>query len=134
MSAAFYRSGEWRRLRAAVLARDPVCASRGCGRPAVHVDHVVPRSRGGADTLGNLRGACQSCHNRRSAAGNAPLRAIGCLPDGSPRDPADPWVHHISQHCRFLIFYPHLPDLEMFRQKFADNLHVLRVIHMMVGV
>lgn len=92
MSAAFYRSGEWRRLRAAVLARDPVCASRGCGRPAVHVDHVVPRSRGGADTLGNLRGACASCHNRRSAAGNAPLRAIGCNVDGTPLDPSHPWL------------------------------------------
>ena len=91
MSAAFYRSGEWRRLRKAVLARDPVCASRGCGRPSSHADHIVPRSRGGADTLVNLRGACQSCHNRRSARGNAPLRAVGCLPDGSPRDPADPW-------------------------------------------
>ena len=109
MSAAFYRSGEWRRLRAAVLARDPVCASRGCGRPAVHVDHVVPRSRGGADTLGNLRGACQSCHNRRSAAGNAPLRAIGCLPDGSPRDPADPWYAQdkLSRNGRSMNEYTH---------------------------
>lgn len=91
MSARFYRTAEWRALRAEVLRRDPICASRGCGRPSSHADHIVPRSRGGADTLANLRGACQSCHNRRSASGNAPLRAIGCLPDGTPRDPADPW-------------------------------------------
>jgi len=92
MSSAFYRSPEWRRLRAVVLQRDPVCATRGCGRPSSHVDHIVPRSRGGADTPGNLRGVCVSCHNRRSASGNAPLRAIGFDVNGQPLDPAHPWL------------------------------------------
>lgn len=96
MSAPFYRSAEWRRLRAAVLARDPVCATRGCGRKSTHADHIVPRARGGGDTLDNLRGACASCHNRRSAAGNAPLRAIGCDARGRPLDPADPWAESVE--------------------------------------
>ena len=92
MSAAFYRSGEWRRLRKAVLARDPVCKTRGCGRPSTHCDHIVPRSRGGADTADNCRGLCTSCHNRRSAGGrNGALRAVGCDAQGRPLDPADPW-------------------------------------------
>ena len=92
MSSSYYRSAEWRALRKAVLARDPVCATRGCGRPSSHVDHIVPRSRGGADSTGNCRGLCTSCHNRRSAGGrNGPLRAIGCDADGTPLDPNDPW-------------------------------------------
>lgn len=92
MSDPFYGTAGWRALRAACLQRDPVCASLGCGQPSTHADHIVPRSQGGADSLSNLRGACESCHNRRSASGNAPLRAIGCLPDGTPRDPRHPWL------------------------------------------
>ncbi|OYY40450.1 HNH endonuclease signature motif containing protein [Reyranella sp.] len=92
MSDPFYRSREWKRLRAATLARDPVCITRGCGQPSSHADHVVPRSKGGADSLDNLRGMCGPCHNRRSASGNAAPRAVGCLPDGTPRDPGHPWL------------------------------------------
>lgn len=93
MSSAFYQSKEWRALRTAVLKRDPVCVVRGCGRPATHADHIIPRERGGADSMGNLRGLCQSCHNRRSANGtNAEPRAVGCHPDGTPRDPGHPWA------------------------------------------
>ncbi|MDP2333849.1 MAG: HNH endonuclease [Reyranella sp.] len=92
MSSSYYGKKAWRDLRAAVLRRDPICATRGCGRPSSHADHVVPRSRGGADTLANLRGLCGPCHNRRSASGNAPLRAIGCDASGRPRDPGHPWL------------------------------------------
>lgn len=92
MSSSFYRSAAWRALRKAVLARDPVCKTRGCGRPSTHADHIVPRSRGGADTVDNCRGLCASCHNRRSAGGrNGELRAVGCDAQGRPLDPADPW-------------------------------------------
>lgn len=43
--------------------------------------------------MGNLRGLCQSCHNRRSANGtNAEPRAVGCNADGMPRDPGHPWL------------------------------------------
>lgn len=91
-NGSFYGSGAWKQLRKAVLARDPVCRTPGCGRPSSHADHVVPRSAGGEDVLSNLRGLCQSCHNRRSASGNSPLRSIGCLPDGTPRDPAHPFL------------------------------------------
>ena len=44
-----------------------------CGRPgATTVDHVVPRSLGGTDTLGNLRPAHSRCNTVR---GNAPAPA-----------------------------------------------------------
>lgn len=92
MSDSFYRSKEWRALRAATLRRDPVCKVRGCGRPASHADHIIERERGGADTLDNLRGLCRSCHNRRSARGGGDPRAVGCKADGTPRDPGHPWL------------------------------------------
>lgn len=33
-----------------------------CGNPAQHVDHVIPVSRGGTHSIGNLTGACASCN------------------------------------------------------------------------
>lgn len=92
MSDRFYRSSVWRRLRWATLQRDRYCVVRGCGAVSTVADHIVPRARGGADTLANLRGLCTRCHNRRSASGNSEPRAIGCNADGSPRDPAHPWL------------------------------------------
>lgn len=35
---------------------------RFCGAPAEHVDHAVPRSRGGNNTPENLQGACAACN------------------------------------------------------------------------
>jgi len=37
----------------------------GCG--AFHVDHVIPRSAGGTDDLGNLVPACDACNAAKSA-------------------------------------------------------------------
>lgn len=62
----------WRQLRALVLDRDghrcqlPIDASgQLCGAYATHVDHVLPRSKGGSDHPANLRAACQTCNLRR---------------------------------------------------------------------
>ncbi|MCW5733484.1 MAG: HNH endonuclease [Enhydrobacter sp.] len=92
MSDSFYRTARWKALSAAVIKRDPVCATPGCGRPSTRADHRQPRALGGPDTMENLRGTCESCHNRRSARGNAPLQAIGCHLDGTPRDPGHAWL------------------------------------------
>lgn len=89
MSDPFYRTPAWKRLRAAVLARDPVCRAPGCGLPSVHADHIIPRGRGGADALENLRGLCMSCHTSRR--GTAEPRAKGCHADGTPRDAGHWW-------------------------------------------
>lgn len=91
MSAAFYRSPAWKRMRAACLARDPVCRSPGCGRPSSHADHLVPRAKGGADALPNLQGLCESCHNARTGRGNGELRTKGCDVSGRPLDPGHWW-------------------------------------------
>lgn len=33
-----------------------------CGAPSKHIDHIIPLSRGGDHSLGNLVGACQACN------------------------------------------------------------------------
>jgi 5-methylcytosine-specific restriction protein A len=55
----------WRRKRAIVIARDPVCTI--CHqRPSTDADHIVPRAQGGSDALENLRGACHACHSQKT--------------------------------------------------------------------
>lgn len=70
----------WRVLRAAILTRDeglcqvPGADGQPCLAPAAHVDHVLPRSRGGQDDPGNLRAACRECNMRRGADPMAMVR------------------------------------------------------------
>lgn len=69
---------EWMKLRLVVLKRD-ARRCRYCGENATHVDHVVPHSRGGGDSLDNLVAACRSCNLRKHA--RTPLEA-GMVIDG----------------------------------------------------
>ena len=57
----------WQRLRLLVLARDPVCRHPGCTELSTDADHIVPRSQGGTDSLGNLQGLCHSHHSAKTA-------------------------------------------------------------------
>ncbi len=69
----------WQQIRPKVLARDgyrcrlrydEVCLSpRGHPLPTakLQVDHIVPRSAGGSDSLSNLRAVCGPCNNYRQA-------------------------------------------------------------------
>lgn len=58
--------GQWRKLRNAVIARDPICTD--CGRaPSTDADHKTPRSQGGQDTMENLTGKCHACHSSKTA-------------------------------------------------------------------
>jgi 5-methylcytosine-specific restriction enzyme A len=71
-SDRFYKTVEWQRLRASVLARNPLCVEcERLGRVTVArvVDHIKPfRDR---PDLGlersNLRPLCAACHNRIGA-------------------------------------------------------------------
>jgi len=38
-----------------------------CDAPAAHVDHVIPRSRGGSDDIDNLVPACARCNLSKGA-------------------------------------------------------------------
>ena len=50
--------------RRGVFARDD-WACQYCGAPAENLDHVVPRSRGGAHTWENVVAACRRCNSRK---------------------------------------------------------------------
>ena len=61
----------WEEIRVAVLKRDDFSCTI-CGISAdpnkntvLDVDHIIPRSRGGADTGTNLRTLCMTCHEAR---------------------------------------------------------------------
>jgi 5-methylcytosine-specific restriction endonuclease McrA len=58
------QSPAWMRLRDQKLELNPDCED--CGAPAVQVQHVVPRSQGGAllPSLSGLQSLCVSCHSK----------------------------------------------------------------------
>ena len=71
--------GGWRALRAAVLARDPICKL--CGRaPSTEADHKIPKAQGGQDTMENLQGLCKPCHSRKGVQRDG---GFGRVPQGS---------------------------------------------------
>ena len=88
MSDPFYRTQAWRQLRAECIKLHPTCATAGCGQRSRVADHVIPRSKGGADALHNLRGLCITCHNQRRHGGE-PRAWVAS--DGRPRDPGHWW-------------------------------------------
>lgn len=59
-------NAKWQRVRLKVLERD-TWTCRYCSRPANHVDHVLPKSRGGKDVLDNLVAACRRCNCSKGA-------------------------------------------------------------------
>ena len=65
------KSRQWSHVRLRVLQRDAYeCQiTVGCPNPANAVDHIVPRSRGGDNSLDNLRAACKRCNSRRGDGG-----------------------------------------------------------------
>ncbi len=76
-SYQFVRTGLWWE----VLARDR-WRCRSCGRTAqedgivLHVDHVVPRSKGGPDHADNLQALCHKCNIGKSNRDSTDLRNL----------------------------------------------------------
>lgn len=63
----YYGSVAWKQLRQRVRRRDRGICAR-CGAPdSWKVDHVQPRSEGGADHEWNLRLLCDDCDAKRHA-------------------------------------------------------------------
>jgi 5-methylcytosine-specific restriction endonuclease McrA len=67
-----------------VLARDHwTCCS--CGRSSryegvlLEVDHIVPRSHGGTDVMGNLQTLCRKCNQGKSNRDSTDLRREGSV-------------------------------------------------------
>ena len=89
----YYNSRHWKQLREDALLRDLYrCAVPGCKSMATHVDHIVSRQQGGADTLDNVRCYCAEHDNqvKENALGNrrSSGRAYisGCNAKGIPLD------------------------------------------------
>lgn len=63
----FYHRAAWKKVRALQLQLEPLCREcRKAGKltAASVVDHIIERSKGGADyDLNNLRSVCVNCHN-----------------------------------------------------------------------
>jgi 5-methylcytosine-specific restriction endonuclease McrA len=75
--------------RRAVFVRDHHTCQY-CGAPAENVDHVVPRSRGGAHTWENVVAACRRCNSRKE---NRLPHEVGLRLRSVPRAPHDAvWV------------------------------------------
>lgn len=71
-----YQDPAYRRLRARILRRDPICCI--CHHEdSTEVDHVVPISRGGTDHPDNLQGVCRGCHAVKSGREGAEARRQG---------------------------------------------------------
>lgn len=89
-------STAWKRLRAEVLASEPLCRmckARGLVVPATDVDHI--NNNTGDYTDDNRREAlqslCHECHSRKTAAEMGKSVTWGCDVNGVPLDPAHPW-------------------------------------------
>jgi 5-methylcytosine-specific restriction endonuclease McrA len=55
------RGSEWNELRLRVLRRDAYTCVY-CGREATEADHVIPKDKGGQDTMTNLVASCKTCN------------------------------------------------------------------------
>ena len=57
----------WRRLREQVLARDLyTCQVCKLISDQLEVDHIIPLSKGGDDSMLNLQTLCSICHERKT--------------------------------------------------------------------
>lgn len=82
---------EWDRKRKKIWRRDAgqciPCAKKGRVTPADHVDHIIPRARGGSEDDDNLQCICLDCHKTKTAYEGLnwkPAPAVG--EDGWPED------------------------------------------------
>jgi 5-methylcytosine-specific restriction protein A len=66
------RGRRWMRIRALVLAEEPLCTlyckDVGRTRASTEVDHIIALEDGGTDERANLRGVCDECHKIKHGA------------------------------------------------------------------
>ena len=93
-----YDRRQWPRVRREQLVREPLCRhckEAGILRPAHHVDHIIPISKGGAwYDEDNLQSLCAECHSRKTLKdeGKNPKAYVpGCTADGLPLDKRHHW-------------------------------------------
>jgi len=67
----------WAKLAKMFRRQHPLCADpfgehakEGRIAPGGHVDHIIPKRRGGDDDWNNLQNLCPRCHSRKTATEN----------------------------------------------------------------
>lgn len=91
-------SAAWQRLRASVLADEPLCRmcqARNVIEPATDVDHSDGNP--GNNATDNLVPLCHSCHSIKTARDHGKDVYMGCDTDGMPLDPNHPWAKTCAQ-------------------------------------
>jgi len=88
----------WARLRAEVLAEQPLCVdckAMGYVTPATEVDHIRDSRADYSDdnSRENLAGRCTPCHSRKTAASMGKATSAGCDVRGRPLDANHHWNH-----------------------------------------
>ena len=58
----------WQQLSALAIRRQPFCGNCGTDRDLT-ADHVIPRSKGGRNTLDNVRVLCRKCNASKKDRG-----------------------------------------------------------------
>ncbi|MAO13716.1 HNH endonuclease [Marinobacter sp.] len=89
-------SAAWARLRAEVLANEPLCRhckARGLVTPATEVDHIVDSRDDYSDdnSRENLQSLCTPCHSLKTSLSMGKAVNGGCDARGLPLDPDHPW-------------------------------------------
>lgn len=104
----------WRRLRAAVLADEPLCRmcwQMGRTTAATAVDHI--NNDPTDNRRESLQPLCDSCHSRKTQADMGKRVRVGFDANGEPIDPSHPWAkksratdsrqppapHSFNAHC-----------------------------------
>jgi 5-methylcytosine-specific restriction enzyme A len=85
-------SAAWRKLRANVLAGEPLCrhcAAMGLNVPATEVDHQDNKPAN--NDPANLCPLCKPCHSRKTARDMGGNVRMGCDVHGTPLDHDHPW-------------------------------------------
>lgn len=63
---------EWSKMREQIMRRDcglcQPCSQQGRITPAVAVDHIKDKAKGGTDDPSNLQSICEPCHTAKTMA------------------------------------------------------------------
>lgn len=87
----------WQRLRACVLAGEPLC--RHCtaeGKTVIATDVDHRDGNPGNNNAVNLQPLCHAHHSRKTAQDHGKRVAYGCDEDGIPLDPNHPWRQTVA--------------------------------------
>ena len=93
--------------RRAVFARDRWTCQYCGSRSSLTVDHVVPRSRGGASSWDNIVTSCAPCNRRK---GDTPLRQAGMQLMRQPSNPNPHIFIHVATPTIPAAWRAYLPE------------------------